>query len=447
MSTTTLGTATTGASAPAATGAPVSGNRPLPLAPPRYTADEIESLATGLDAISRNTTKAPSPDAVYSFTTIWDRASDGSLKKSGSDFGPNSEEVKKTLADGCASTGFKGSDGECRNVISNCIFEDDPTSLAQCFIDAGQHGDKWRVVESEINRMHPILAFKILQKFGFRQIRDDGVKKVERRNSWVSHLMGRLPVEEVQLIKNNTNLLAYLDMLAAYVNANPAILNPGAPVPSARLSDNESKGITKYAEKLRLNFYDFKDDSSSAHINKLRSILDIQRVHKFSPWDEFRTTALGTRSMTPGVPFTNSPFGGMMGGGQVANLVQRHMDDSLAGANLIERVFQSAKADLSRHGKTLDPVSERRLNEHIAQLKKTEADMLETLAYIDTYVANIDAGNEPSGNEQISEADIKARVERLNRLDTRYKSGQQVLLEVLKALEKNIEGETISLNN
>src|SRR5205823_1316578 len=126
--------------------------------------------------------------------------------------------------------------GECVDYIFECILDEDPSSFAKCLQKFKRQGF-FKVAKADISNLHPVLALRILQKFGFHkhQIYDDQagaqIWKVEDVDHWIEHYLAKkFPSAEIQkMIKDNDNyyLLSYIDLISQYVNANPGILNKG----------------------------------------------------------------------------------------------------------------------------------------------------------------------------------------------------------------------------
>jgi hypothetical protein len=119
----------------------------------------------------------------------------------------------------CYSTGLKPKNiAECRNFIFECILQDNPT--VKCMTDLRDNGEFFNVSIDEIIHMHPLLALKILQQFGFRKFLNRQLWAVESVESWLTTSGSQF----VQF-KNHPYFLSYLNKLVLFVNANPAILN------------------------------------------------------------------------------------------------------------------------------------------------------------------------------------------------------------------------------
>ena len=96
---------------------------------------------------------------------------------------------------------------------------------------------KWLVAHSNKNiykrtqaiSIHPLIAYRILQKFNFKSYKNaTGIIKIESINSWLDHFMkGKIQDDGIRkMISNeNTGIFAFLKNIMDFINANPAILN------------------------------------------------------------------------------------------------------------------------------------------------------------------------------------------------------------------------------
>lgn len=77
--------------------------------------------------------------------------------------------------------------------------------------------------------IHPIMALRILQKFGFQKYIDqDGLYKVEDVEHWRVFSMPRVfPSQASQsvILNTSTGIVSYLNQLVNFINSNPGILN------------------------------------------------------------------------------------------------------------------------------------------------------------------------------------------------------------------------------
>jgi len=118
------------------------------------------------------------------------------------------------------------------------LLKNDTESLKVC-AEMWKRQDFYAVSKEEIKNMHPLVAVRTLQKFGFRiqRVEDSElkmlVKKFETVDHWMQHVLAKTWGQEKHgqastlqsTIENNENLLNYLRLLVEYVNSNLAIMN------------------------------------------------------------------------------------------------------------------------------------------------------------------------------------------------------------------------------
>ena len=133
-----------------------------------------------------------------------------------------------------------------------CLLSDDAASLDVC-LNTFKNNEFFKTAKREINSMHPVLALKTLQKFGFRTeyVNDSlggKLRKVQSVDSWMKTYMKETfnPSQIQQITDGNDRLIAYLDLVSQYINANPGILNKGYGGTSA-----EASGLFKPSDYVR----------------------------------------------------------------------------------------------------------------------------------------------------------------------------------------------------
>lgn len=124
---------------------------------------------------------------------------------------------------------------ECHNYVFNCLLSNDKKGLIGCLRTLEKAGGLLDddIAKKEINKMHPMIARRTLQRFGFveREQYDTVAKmkliKVCDTEYWLKNVVAsNITSGEVRnIITNNQSLLRYFDLVVAYVNGNPAILN------------------------------------------------------------------------------------------------------------------------------------------------------------------------------------------------------------------------------
>ena len=179
------------------------------------------------------------------YQNIWTRNANGKLSKkvNGDEiiYGELDDGTDKALraSSNCFTTQlkFNAEQGpKCVKYIHKCLLEDDADGLDECFEDFLKHGNFFKTVQSEVDNMHPLIALRTLQKFGFHAVMkfDEKaqiqLKKIQSVDDWLNGFMAKkFSKAEMQKVfegnSKNENLLTYLKLVVNHVNRNPAILN------------------------------------------------------------------------------------------------------------------------------------------------------------------------------------------------------------------------------
>ena len=141
----------------------------------------------------------------------------------------------------CYGTGVNAGDADkCNEYVLNCLVKNDAAGLEECLKKFSGDKDFFKVAEKEILSIHPLLAYRTLQRFGFRSRNGEGgLKEVEDVYSWLDGVVkekiatGGNTKDYWDTIQKNQTLVDYLNLVSQYVNANPGILNQqyeGAPI-------------------------------------------------------------------------------------------------------------------------------------------------------------------------------------------------------------------------
>ena len=189
---------------------------------------------------------SPSNSAQYidlDYKNIWTRNKNGHLSKiiNGKEiiYGEMDDATIKELntQSNCFTTQLKFNDSTmCDKYIHQCLLEDDAEGLDKCFNNYLKHDNFFKIAEKEVDNMHPLIALRTLQKFGFHAImKYDNkaqiqLKKIQSIDDWLNGFMAKkFSKNDMQAVfsgnKKNDSLLMYLKLVVNHVNRNPAILN------------------------------------------------------------------------------------------------------------------------------------------------------------------------------------------------------------------------------
>jgi hypothetical protein len=319
--------------------------------------------------------------------------------------------LNEAMSGQCYNTGVPTD--QCPKFMFECLLGDNPNATQICIEQLKASGNFIDAAKNDIKNLHPILALRILQQFGFRKYQEyDHVAsmplyKVECVNSWTKHYLAKnVGAEQIkQMIsdENSRTLLTYLDLIVQFVNANPAILNK-----NYTGSSNEAKGLFVPNQFLQSLGFDEKaterEDKSTyvRDIGRLRSHLQYnawwrpsQRMLGYPPF-------LGSGNYTPGYPMLQG--GG--GGATCAHVHALRNSGQSLGSDLIRGLLEKVLGEFMARGKKLDATDKQNMMGRIEKIKGLENQLIETLCYIDEYNGLMAAYGD-NANQTVSEAELK----------------------------------------
>jgi len=416
--------------------------------------------------MSLKTAKQVSPvtenEEVFNFTdrNIWYRDANGVFVKKVDGqtvkYGDQDQTTADTLkADfKCYSTLVKAKDTQqCRKYVYNCLVEGDSDGLKKCMTFLKDSpADFFDVAKQEIGQMHPMVALKTLQKFGFRVHTEyDGesgmsLKKIERVNHWLKNFMTeKFKEKDVQdAIKSNDRLLAYLDLIAQYVNSNPGLLNPG-------FGGKTEEMVGKYTPSGYINKLGIKMRKEPSR--EFSGLVDIGRLRS-----HLRTSMYGATSGRPqqglfGLQQSpmRSPYGGtsfgmmmpmaMQAGGHypsAMDLVTKRLNGkeyACTGSQLLRSVAASLVDNMKKYGKQLDEGEKTKIIQKINNLAKSEDELITTLRYIEEYTMLMEYFKDYKA-KTLSLSSLESLVKHHSNLLTRHNKEEGSVATILQALQK-----------
>ena len=357
-------------------------------------------------------------------------------------FGDNDELTRASFnnIDNCRGTFVTNKQTDCDKHVYECLFdEENPDSLKNCWIATGDNGitnDFYNKAKKDISSMHPLVALRTLQRFGFRtSLKYDtdahmDLNKVESVDHWKHNYLNKKFPNEADTVKNNENLLKYLDLVVQYVNANPALLNKhfnGNTLESAGKSLQSS-----YAKALNLQ----------ENVPKSGAINEMFRFNGYlanrMPPTILRSPYGGSTVALSAVPRGFNSLGGLpMAFGQQyggANVPQ------LQGAALVQNVIAIALNTMKHFNKSLDSESHKRLMDKINNMQKVERELNHTIEYLSEYSTLLELFGDYTGTT-LNERTVEELVSRYNRLMQKHSTEEQSMMTVLTALHKLSAGQ------
>ncbi len=361
------------------------------------------------------------------------------------------EWTKKAFADSnkCYGTYVKVKDAdECENFLFECLLSDDREALGK-WLDANRNKDFFNVAREDIKNLHPVLAVRILQQFGFRKYEttdENGMTiwKIESVNHWLKNYMQQRFAnndELTKLIKDNEtwHIITYLELVSQYVNCNPAILNKNyTKDPHQVLSQLEK---TDLGRKLDLE-YEQPRKNMVADMGRLRGHLFVSKAqtNPFFVNMGGRVTTPWGRQYTPGISMLRG--GSMSGGGKDCESVRERINKSgtIASHDMIGKFINSFVTQLQRKNKTLSPDTQRKIRENLNKYKQTETELLRTLCYLEEYNTLMDEFRDYK-SDVLTEANMQKIVNRFDVLSGKHGAVEGQLVNIISKISDLLEDE------
>ena len=333
-------------------------------------------------------------------------------------------------------------DKGCDEHVYQCLLNDDAESLDKC-LQSARNVDFNKVSKDQVSNMHPLVALRTLQKFGFktRSIYDplsgSNLEKVQSVDDWLNSLSDS---KRTDIIRSNSQLIKYLSLIVDLVNSNPGILNP-----SYSGKTQESVGQAKgnnYLDTLGLKIKPdptgppakahelkvFRQNLKSSSLYGVSAFSGHNSPFKFMAGGEL-STPFGS-SVTPDVSIVTPQSGGMV--------IQRFPSSKASkavGSSYIKEIFHSALQDLAAKGKKLNSQDEQRLRKHLESLETLENSVARSVAYIEEYNNLLRVFKDKSA-ETLSMDKLKRFVSRYANQQKSYLSQEDYLLKILQTLDE-----------
>jgi hypothetical protein len=352
-------------------------------------------------------------------------------------FGDNDVATQQSLTQNnqCYSSLIPGNNVDCQKHVYECLLDENPNSLAQCWIVADASGnlkgDFYENAKKDIGSMHPLVALRTLQRFGFRtslkydhEARMD-LHKVESVDHWKNNYLDQKFPGESNNVKNNGNLLKYLDLVVQYVNANPALINKHYSGKSTESVGDWPSSV--YADKLGLK----------KQITRSSAISDYNRLNIHQRTGLIGATILRPPFGGPGVfaPFSSNvmPVGVQFGGS--------HMQVSgPCGSSLVRNSVMTALKTMEHFNKSLDSESKKKIEEKINNMQKVESELNRTAEYLTEYSSLLESFGDYTSTT-LNERTLEDLVSRYNKLTQKHSNEERSMITVLTALHKLAEGQ------
>jgi len=291
--------------------------------------------------------------------------------------------------------------------MSKCLLNDDSNSLNSC-LDLLQDERGFQVLEAQVADIHPAVATKILDKFGFKTFEANDasfsnmrLKKYQSVDSWVDEVVkSKFSDKATQdaLSGKNGSILRYLGLLVAHVNSNPAMLNDGFRRDPYKYDFNSDLGpkAPGYSKPIRSWTPEEKKDARD-YLDKLRTSLHTSYHHLTSSKNPFHVTETGLE-ISPfqsdffdfGELFPFSLYGtltpSMYGGGALTEVISGRLDSGkFVGSTIYNELYQSATEMLEHNNKSLTDDQKKQISAQLEQLTKLENSIRDTVTTMEEY--------------------------------------------------------------
>ena len=375
------------------------------------------------------------------YNNIWHRGADGELYTKGADGSkiPVSDMNKLSQKASCFGTGVDGSNATCLPFVFDCILSNDAKKLEAC-MEGLKNVDFKKFADNELKNLHPKVAAKILNKFGFQQVevydREQGkvCNKVQSVNAWQD-----AQVKKDQSMKDkldaNPNLIKYLGLIVEFVNANLAVLNK-----NGCGSTDESVGrppVPSFAAKAKINLRidPFKAESGLYDMGVLKGYnqTNLYGATIRNPLLRSSTGQYTTNSVSFMPAFMSGRVSvGQTGGGAVDDAIRRKQ---LGSAQRLSGLFKAALVQMKSRNKTLDESNRIAIDKKIERLAKMEEELIKQARDIETYSECLDALRDYK-SETLNYENLKTIVDRCNSLYTKHGCEEQSIVKVIECCQK-----------
>lgn len=333
----------------------------------------------------------------------------------------------------CLYTGFTDSGVfTCRDYFVDCLSGKD---IEKCKVFL-QVNNFWGTAQDEVKNMHPAIAVKTLEAFGFKTQVTNGVKHIETYAQWIEGLRGMakagtknasggviLNDTEVQRIVGNDKLTGYLNMLVNKINNNSEILNPGRSV-SGTPSDSGSY-FGKFGVQPRPYGSSSRGTSS-----------DYYRLHNAIVGSRPASVALriGTGLSSPlVVPILSGGSSGIL-----EELESYKADENKHTSHLFEQLYGSFIARLNSMSKSVSQGDDSQIKQLITSLKSSEKKLFDVMVVTQRYATLLQVHGEKDPSTTLTYSDLNKFVQARSKYFDRTVRKQDALLNILNAIQQVI---------
>jgi hypothetical protein len=315
------------------------------------------------------------------------------------------KEVKNIPDTKCYTTGIQ-TDGEnktaCNEYVMKCL-----TSADKIDVDACKLTDKdfFEASKSNINDMHPLIALRTLEKFGFKKIKiyDASAKKelikIQSFKGWESNAHDdtkMLPAEKLKII-NNYKLKTYLIMVVTHVNSNPQILN------------NDYIGISqeKDAGKLSSRVATPSKNRVTHMLQHRQPLIDVENI--------IRTQKMFEHTV---------------------KVIEEDNNDETPNSTFLAKEYDDIREELQSKGKNISDGNIKSINLMLKRMQELEKESIKTIRYIVSYNNMHKITGDIEGSKIMSLSNLKSMIEHNKKMHEKYKIEENSIMQIFMALNE-----------
>lgn len=354
----------------------------------------------------------------------------------------------------CYSSLLKGNRDECEKYMDKCILSNDIRGLDECKKFWSRKDEFYNVAKNEISQMHPMIALRTLQKFGFREhevydsVSKMNIKKVETVDHWITNQLSKqfTDIELVNIIKTNDKLLEYLKLLVEYINANPAILNSSfnsSNNGNNNIGTSESRGIfepSEFARKIGIKVQ--LVPTSQALLSMRQNELTLLRERLRQNYETNKMNVEMNKIIFPNfnVAYPNinniNNINVMMGGafGDILNEPKK-----MSGAEVLYAIIRNDLAELETRGKKLSQDEINRLTKLMDRLKANEDELVKIDIYLREFRNYVSIFEREPKVETLSVNAIEDLINKKKSLLEKQYTNETSLLSILESIQKTLD--------
>ncbi len=348
----------------------------------------------------------------------------------------------------CSSHYVKDSGSNtCTGYLKQCISSGKPSDIKACK-DFMQDANFWTDITKEVHEMLPTNIEDTLKQFGFQTETRNNLIEFESTGSWFKNLdsqvsAGALTQGELDAIRTNTKLKAYLNLLVNKINANPAILNPEY---NARYTFDAEDHMNSFKNwtlasilKPRVMVETNNDLSyitrlSNVVATNLVSIANISR-NRVSVGPSGNVLVLGM----PFWPVSYKLYGGsdeMMGGSHiVSNYNQNQIRENYP---VLKMMLGSIESSIQKRGKSLDASTKQHINDYLEKYRESEEKLFKAIKYADKYIDLVELYGQYDSDKVLSIDHLKKFVEARDKYLNKTSGKQNDILSAIEQLTRSV---------